>query len=122
MRRFNWDEYSRLAGELAARNDEACVRSAISRLYYSVYWRARKQLEKEGHAEELRNSLRSHDIVWQYFYVDELPSGISVGRTGQRLKKLRIDADYNDGIDVGQIQWIKAVETAALILGFLDTL
>jgi len=45
---FDWNTYKDLAEELRLRNDEASKRSAISRLYYSVYWKARNLLEKEN--------------------------------------------------------------------------
>ena len=33
---FNWNEYFKLAEDLAAHSDEASLRSAISRAYYYI--------------------------------------------------------------------------------------
>ena len=38
---FDWDQFRQLAEELRQRNDEAAQRTAISRIYYAFYWRAR---------------------------------------------------------------------------------
>ena len=45
---FDWTEYARLAEELGTRADEASLRTAISRAYYSVYHQARDYLLGEG--------------------------------------------------------------------------
>ena len=45
---FDWTEYARLAEELGTRPDEASLRTAISRAYYSVYHQARDYLLAEG--------------------------------------------------------------------------
>jgi uncharacterized protein (UPF0332 family) len=45
---FDWDDFLVLAKELAQNNDEASLRTSISRIYYAVYWKVRIQLEKEG--------------------------------------------------------------------------
>jgi len=41
---FDWTEYLKLANELAKRNDEASLRSSISRAYYGVFCIARNIL------------------------------------------------------------------------------
>ena len=51
---FDWNDFKTLAEELRQRNDEAAQRTAISRVYYAVYWRARNFLESE--AFTLRNT------------------------------------------------------------------
>ena len=45
---FDWNDYARLADELSKREDEASLRTAISRLYYSVYHQARDYLLEEN--------------------------------------------------------------------------
>jgi hypothetical protein len=122
MRRFDWTEYARVAGDLAQHDDEAYPRTAISRLYYSVYWRARKQLEKEGHDAELRNSFRSHDLVWQYFYVDPAPFGETIGAVGNKLKRQRHQADYVEQVVITGADWREALGRAKILNEFVDTL
>lgn len=41
MTYFDWRDFFNLAEELSNRNDEACIRSAISRYYYSAFCSAR---------------------------------------------------------------------------------
>lgn len=38
---FDWDDFRSLAEELRERETEAARRTAISRVYYAVYWKAR---------------------------------------------------------------------------------
>ena len=38
---FDWNDFKTLAEELRQRNDEAAQRTAISRVYYAVYHRAK---------------------------------------------------------------------------------
>src|SRR5438552_14010258 len=45
---FDWNDYARLAEELPTRKDEASLRTAISRFYYSVYHQARDYLLDKG--------------------------------------------------------------------------
>lgn len=45
---FDWNDFYTLAEELNRREDEAAKRTAISRLYYAIYWEARNLLEDEG--------------------------------------------------------------------------
>jgi uncharacterized protein (UPF0332 family) len=62
---FDWDDFRKLAEELRKREDEAAKRTAISRLYYAIYWRARILLEDEGCV--YRRGEQSHQQIWQEF-------------------------------------------------------
>ena len=42
--KFDWEEYFNLAQELAGTNEEAKLRSAVSRAYYSAFCLARNYL------------------------------------------------------------------------------
>ncbi|HSK73194.1 MAG TPA: hypothetical protein VK892_15960 [Pyrinomonadaceae bacterium] len=106
---FDWDAYKDLAEELRHREDEASKRSAISRLYYSVYWKARNLLEKEEPNLSVPPD-NAHTFVWRKF----LGKGITrktVYKDGTRLKEYRKDADYEPGIE----NLAEAVEASFII-------
>ena len=93
---FDWNTYKDLADELRLREDEASKRSAISRLYYSVYWKARISLEKEN--PHFRVSAdNSHAVVWRSF-LDKGITKRTIFNNGQQLKKYRQWADYDSEI------------------------
>ena len=94
---FDWNSYKDLADELRLRDDEASKRSAISRLYYSVYWKARILLEKENPNLHIPSD-NSHTTVWQKF-LDKGHSRRTIFNNGQRLKKFRQMADYEARIE-----------------------
>jgi len=94
---FDWDTYKDLAEELHLRDDEASKRSAISRLYYSVYWKARNLLEKENPTLNVPPD-NAHTFVWRKF-LDKGITRKTVHKDGTRLKEYRKDADYEPEIE-----------------------
>jgi len=94
---FNWDDYKGLAEELRFRDDEASKRSAVSRLYYAVYWQARNLLEKED-ANFFVSAENSHATVWRKFN-NQGHSRRMIFNNGQRLKEYRQMADYESEIE-----------------------
>lgn len=46
---FDWNDFKTLAEQLRQSESEASKRTAISRIYYAVYWNARNLLENEGY-------------------------------------------------------------------------
>ena len=83
---FDWNTYKDLAEVLRLGDSEAAKRSAISRLYYAVYWKARLLLEKEN-PDFYVSSDNSHATVWRIY------------KDGQRLKEFRQMADYEPEIE-----------------------
>jgi uncharacterized protein (UPF0332 family) len=107
---FDWNNYKNLADELRLNADEASKRSAISRLYYAVYWKARILLETEDPNLRVPPD-NSHTFVWRKF----LNSGHTrrtIHKDGTRLKEYRINADY-----VSEIEKIDETVEASFILG-----
>lgn len=92
---FDWKEYATLAEELRKRDNEASLRSAISRIYYSIYHEAKAYLLDEG--LPLSTSDSSHKIVWNG-YRDMGGSCRSVGLNGERLFDNRKKADYDSEV------------------------
>jgi hypothetical protein len=89
---FDWDQYRVLAEELRLREDEASLRSSVSRLYYAIYWRARLHLENnEGFI--LSRQGESHKQIWrEYQAMGRAHRGIGIN--GDRLHFNRLQADY----------------------------
>ena len=93
---FDWSQYKELAEELRQRNDEASKRTAISRLYYSVYWKARILLEREDPNLEVSPD-KSHAFVWKKFEKKGTTRN-KIWSDGTRLKEYRQKADYESEI------------------------
>jgi len=94
---FDWLEYLSLATKLAASDDEASQRSAISRAYYSLYITARRRLELSG--VQIKGD--QHRAVWDAYRSRSNPgqSPDECGRIAMRantLKWRRVRADYED--------------------------
>lgn len=98
---FDWDEYRKLAEELRERDDEVAQRTAISRVYYAVYWRARTLLQDEGFI--FREFEPSHRQVWQE-YKNKGRTFHAISIAGTDLHKKRVQADY-----VAEIENIKTM-------------
>jgi hypothetical protein len=89
---FDWTNYQKLADELAARPEEECLRSAISRAYYSILHQSRERLLQNSHPLIPRK--RTHQQVWDGFASSKDPACKSLATWGRRLKGKREDADY----------------------------
>ena len=91
---FDWNTYKDLAENLRQQPDEASKRSAISRLYYSIYHNAKKYLEnKRGFI--FSENKPSHQQVWNAF-IDIGGTFGNIGQNGKRLLKNRNCADYEE--------------------------
>jgi uncharacterized protein (UPF0332 family) len=99
---FDWDEFLKLAKELAQQNDEASLRTAISRIYYAVYWKARIQLEKEGFVVRFGIGRGSHEQVWDEYNNRQGNDNKKIFKFGVELKRNRTKADYKAEIIVSR--------------------
>ncbi|MBA3601654.1 MAG: hypothetical protein H0W45_10595 [Acidobacteria bacterium] len=88
---FDWDKYRELAKDLRQSETEAARRTAISRIYYAVYHRAKTYLENEGF--QFRQFESSHRQIWDEFK-DKGRTFTAIGNTGDRLRANRNKADY----------------------------
>jgi hypothetical protein len=97
---FDWAQYLRLGKDLAvSTSDDASLRSAVSRAYYSLYNRCRLILAREGNWP---NPVPDpHRFAWDK--LERNPSGRPNGRNrktianvGRRLRENRNHADYDD--------------------------
>lgn len=108
--KFDWSEYFKLAQELAAMSgdsaasQEARLRSAISRAYYSVFCIARNYLrDVEGNTRISRNKtfdLNEHQYVAEefVFHPSKQKRMTRIGRNLRYLRQIRNKADYADRI------------------------
>ncbi len=89
---FDWFTYRTVAETLSRNADEASHRSAVSRAYYCAYHQALNHLS-EHHNFQFSEDKPAHDQVWREFN-NKGPSYNQVWMNGDKLKKLRVDADY----------------------------
>ncbi len=113
---FDWDKFRDLAEELGQRDDEAAQRTAISRMYYAIYWKARLILEGDGFV--FRHSDSSHKQVWDE-YKKRGRTHRGAGFSGERLRNNRTQADY--GSEIKNIEPLikESFELAEKILYYL---
>jgi uncharacterized protein (UPF0332 family) len=89
---FDWNDFLTLAEELAARDDQASKRTAISRAYYSVFHAANARAERTtGRSASLGNS---HWWCWSQYSTTNDNLARKIAANGERLKKIRTQADY----------------------------
>ena len=106
--KFDWSEYFNLVQELTAissdnfASNEAKLRFAVSRAYYSVFCLSRNYLrdvEKDPRLSR-RNSfdINQHQYVAEefIFHKSKNPKIIKIGENLSRLRELRNKADYLD--------------------------
>ncbi|MGE0130850.1 MAG: hypothetical protein AB7U82_22455 [Blastocatellales bacterium] len=103
---FDWFAYRAVAETLKGDMNEASQRSAISRAYYFAYHQALSHLA-EHHNFQLSEDKPAHDQVWREFSGKGL-SYREVWNKGDKLKKLRVDADHRSGSVIG----VDATDTA----------
>ena len=117
MTNFNWADYGSLAQKLRSEANEASQRTAISRLYYSVFHQARLYLEGEGVIFSTMGP-STHQQVWREFQ-RRGRSHRAIGSLGGQLLKYRVQADYFD--QIGKLEEIvkdsfKNTESAIIYL------
>jgi hypothetical protein len=90
---FDWDEFLTLAEELAQRNeDEAALRTSVSRAYYSAFHDALSRAERKCGPKQGGNS---HQWCWDRYNWTQDPACNQIGIDGGRLKFKRVKADYD---------------------------
>jgi uncharacterized protein (UPF0332 family) len=86
---FDWSEFLRLANDLSKNTDEASHRTSISRAYYSVYHIASARAVANGYVD-----LKSHKDLWLLYKANTDRDCMKLAEMGFRMKKERVDADY----------------------------
>lgn len=117
---FNWRDYLSLAQELSQRQDEAAIRSAISRAYYAALCSARLYLETQGKTISTMGA-DSHSQIWNAFQ-GKGKAANAVFQRGQSLKRHRQRADYENEVVSLSNDIIAAIKDAEMIFYWLDNL
>ena len=95
---FPYDGYLQLAKKLAVVNDEACMRSAVSRAYYASLHKSIKFAEDNGAKFLCKGKPEIHREVVDYFkYRDSIVFNL-VGVKLGRLRRSRNNCDYDDDV------------------------
>lgn len=123
MTPFDWTEFLGLARRLARQTtSEAEQRSAISRAYYAVFHAASSFIRANTLVPP--SERLSHDKVWKLLAADPGPDRADVGRRGELLKRVRVDADYRSPFPHGDLdEWTSdALAEADYLIGALSRL
>ena len=119
---FDWSQYLVLAEELAEQKDnEAALRSTVSRAYYAAFCLAREHLLNTNmlFRSRPRRPRLSHQTVWLTYRRDV---DRRIGMDGNRLRELRNLVDYEDVVpDLNNVVR-SALSTSRRILASLDKL
>jgi len=89
---FNWNDFLVVAEHLSVLSDEGSKRSAISRAYYCAYHHALLLLASSGVEISARGSF--HQNTWDALR-NQGGTRETIGRQGNKLRKLRNLADYS---------------------------
>lgn len=118
---FNWRDYLGLAQELSQRQDEAAIRSAISRAYYAALCSARLHLETEDGLVISTMGTDSHTQIWNAFQKKGKAAN-AIYQKGKSLKHRRQKADYEHTVDKLSHEVAAALEDANTIFHWLAKL
>jgi hypothetical protein len=91
---FDWHGFFTLAQDLAARGDDAAKRTAISRAYYFIFNLSYARALTNCGAKP--NDVSTHAWCWQKYKKTAENSCRALGIEGERLKRLRAQADYEN--------------------------
>lgn len=90
---FGWEDYLSLANDLSKeQNNEAALRSSVSRAYYAAFNLAKDFLSQKGIVIS-ENKASIHNEVWNEFQKHG-QTWATVYRHGDSLKQRRVAADY----------------------------
>lgn len=96
MTHFDWKGYYNLAKELSKNiDDEASIRSAISRYYYSAFCSARYYLVEVKHEEHLLDTVGAHTNVYSFLQKSDNFNENELGEVLETLFEKRNCADYD---------------------------
>jgi uncharacterized protein (UPF0332 family) len=118
---FNWDDYLKLAKDLIIpdiqrKSDEACLRTAVSRAYYSAYHKALKYATKKGYS---RPKINSHKALIDFLANDNDKEIKAISAKLSIIKKDRVRCDYDDNINIYKINPSKVIKIAEEIISKL---
>ena len=100
---FDWSEYLKLAQELAGQavgpaEEEAKLRSSVSRAYYAAFCKARNYLRDIKGDFSIPSTGAAHGYVISVFKSSSDRLGRKVGDDLDRLRIRRTKVDYDDSV------------------------
>lgn len=103
---FNWKEYSNVADKLSqSKDNEAFLRAAISRYYYSVFGSARYYLVEKKSETQFLNRGGIHTRVYDELKKSTDDNEAELGDLLETLSEIRNKADYDwENIDITYFQ------------------
>ncbi len=113
---FDWRGYFDLAKELSEREDEAALRSAISRAYYAAFCSAQIKVQQRAPDLIREQGQGSHELVWRWFKRQNNRSLNEIGTWGLRLRDDRVSADYRANAEIDSVWAHDALDDAGNIL------
>jgi uncharacterized protein (UPF0332 family) len=117
---FDWEEYLRLAKQLSqSGEDDAALRSAVSRAYYAVFCKARNMISREV-GRTFTGTAEDHQEVWNTY---RLKGGTpkTIGDWGVQLRNSRNLVDYENEVNNLPSVVQKSIEKAERIIAYLKT-
>lgn len=123
---FDWSEYLKLAQELAgdgagSPNEEAKLRSSVSRAYYAAFCKARNHL-RDIDGYQISQHVNVHKHVRDQFKDSSNKARKKIGTDLDRLRKRRNKADYDDFVNKLPQLTIMSLELSRNIISALNTL
>lgn len=94
MTKFDWELFSNVGDDLSQINDEAHIRSAISRYYYAVFGSARYYLAEYMYEESFLHVSQAHSKVCTRLKSSHDDNESALGELLENLMEKRVDADY----------------------------
>jgi uncharacterized protein (UPF0332 family) len=125
--KFNWGKYLTLAQDWADLskghvNEEALLRSAISRAYYASFCNARNYLRDIEKDRGLGKSLQVHQLVIERFERSDSKAKKDIGTVLGRLRKIRNIADYRDTFHDLEATALQSLQYAEEVIEELEKL
>jgi hypothetical protein len=93
---FDWREFLIIAHELRNQTSEGAQRTCLGRAYYYVYNLGLGKATSLGFTKNPKRSV--HQQLWEWCEKQTDPDIRKIGITGNRMKSLRVSADYYDSV------------------------
>ncbi len=114
---FDWQGYYDLAKVLSERDDEASLRSAMSRAYYAAFHSAQMKVKQRDPSLVRAEGQGSHEVVWRWYKEQRNNRTMTqIGVWGFRLKDERVAADYRADSPIDANRAKDALDEASNIL------
>lgn len=112
---FNWKEYLTVAQELAQKDREGYLRTAISRAYYGAFCLARN---KKGYKDYTYPDVHSKVII--AFKTEKNTNLRKIGQALDMLRKQRNHADYDEDKKIDQNLTTRMLIVAKKIIELIE--